>query len=63
MTDQDHKCPRCGHTLKTVTVQVPVYDEHQTRQREGIGAPPLRSLIGYEDQEELADCIRCLGAY
>lgn len=63
MSDEDHKCRRCGHPLKVVTVTVPVYAEHQTAQREAIGAPPLRSLIGYKEQDELADCARCFGAY
>lgn len=63
MTDEDHKCPICGHTLKIVTVTVPVYAEHQTAQREAIGAPPLRSLIRYDQKEDIADCARCFGAY
>lgn len=63
MTDEEPKCPRCGSALKTITVSVPVYTDHQTSQRELVGAPPLHSLIRYDQKEDIADCARCFGAY
>ena len=55
---RDHICPRCGSYLPTVTVQVPVYREtgfSDGRQSE--------ETVGYEEREEVADCVRCTGSY
>lgn len=54
---QDHRCPRCGAPLPVVTVQVPRYEECATP--EGLE----HVFMGYDDKEELADCVRCTGAY
>lgn len=59
----DPRCPRCGGLLKIMQVQVPVWTEQQTAQRQLVGAPPMRTLAGYEEKEEAADCPRCTGAY
>lgn len=59
----DHKCHRCGGALKVMTVQVPVYLEHQTFERMAQGMAPERVLARYEEREDVADCARCLGAY
>lgn len=56
---RDHKCPRCGGYLATVTVRVPVYEEMPT----GGGGTPIDVLLRYEDREEVAECVRCTGAY
>ena len=56
---RDHKCPRCGGYLPTVTVRVPVYVEHASLSSVG----PIKVFAGYEDREEVADCVRCTGGY
>ena len=57
----DHRCPRCGAPLKIETVKVPVYSHYLI---EGHGATPVRGeLKGYEEREEVSDCVRCTGAY
>ena len=59
MSDSEHRCPRCGTYLPTVTVRKPVYDEFgTTAMRE-----PQTVLLRYEEHEEIADCIRCTGSY
>lgn len=58
---RDHKCPRCGGYLATVTVRVPVtkheivdLDTHHNG---------FMEFTRYEDREEVADCVRCTGGY
>lgn len=55
----DPKCSRCGAPLRTVTVKVPVYSYYQ----KGTDDRPVQVLERYEEREEVADCIRCTGAY
>ena len=56
---RDHKCPRCGSYLPTVTVRVPVYATRKGHEQ----ALPIQELTGYEDREEVSECVRCTGAY
>lgn len=58
----DHRCARCGTTLKTETVQVPVYLDLDTSETPATGKVE-RVLARYEDHEEVSDCPRCQGAY
>lgn len=58
MRDSEHRCPRCGGYLPTVTVWVPVYADVVT-----YGAHPTPILARYEEREEVAECVRCTGAY
>lgn len=53
---RDHTCPRCGAYLPTVTVSVPVWQEVYTN--EGV----TRVFVGYEDEDDVAECFRCKGA-
>lgn len=55
---RDHICPRCGSYLPTVTVKVPVYQEKSFS--DGRSA---NTVIRYEEREEVAECVRCTGAY
>ena len=57
--DTEHKCDRCGDTLKIVPVRKPVYEN---RMVEGQAAP-VRMLVRYEERDDIADCARCFGAY
>jgi hypothetical protein len=59
MTESDHKCPRCGTPLKVVTVRKPVYEDVPVLER----SYTVKGLKGYEDAEEVADCVRCTGGY
>ncbi len=54
---EDHRCNRCGAPLPVQVIQVPRYEEVSTH--EGVE----HVLMGYDDQEELGECIRCKGAY
>lgn len=54
MRDTDHKCQRCGCTLKVETVQVLV-------ERDAEDAPV--TVSHWEDREEVSDCPRCTGSY
>ena len=57
----DHRCPRCGALLKIETVKVPVYVNNKI---EDAGETHTsRELKGYEEREEVSDCVRCTGAY
>ena len=58
---RDHKCPRCGTHLPTVTVRVPVYLDHM-HFKDGV-IVENRILARYEEVEEVAECVRCTGAY
>lgn len=58
---RDHKCPRCGGYLPTVTVRVPVYLDHMYF--EGGEIINNRVLTRYEEVEEVVECVRCTGAY
>jgi len=61
---RDHICPRCGSYLPTVTVQVPVYEDKMVW--DGIDINSIergRVLDHYEEREEVAECVRCTGAY
>ena len=58
---RDHKCPRCGSYLPTVTVLVPVYLDHM--HFEGGEIIENRVLTRYDEREEVAECVRCTGAY
>lgn len=56
----DHKCPRCGAPLKVETVQVPIYSHYLVEEH----TKPIRGEVqGYEDREEVSDCVRCTGSY
>ncbi len=57
----DARCSRCGAPLKTVMVRVPVYEEKPLY--EGLEQHNFRTLAGYEEREEVAECPRCTGAY
>lgn len=60
MTERDvHTCPRCGGYLPTVRVSRPVYVETPVLGRDYT----VKSLVGYEEVEEIADCVRCTGGY
>lgn len=63
MTHSDPRCPMCAMPLKTVSVQVPVYLEHQTAERATAGLPPEKILARYDTEEDVQDCPRCQGAY
>ncbi len=56
---RNHHCPRCGAYLPTVTVKVPVYVTHRDHEQ----ALPIQEFVGYEDREEVSECVRCNGAY
>ncbi len=58
---RDHKCPRCGGYLATVTVWVPVYLDHMHFEDGEI--IENRVLTRYEEREEVAECVRCTGGY
>ena len=60
---QDPRCGRCGAPLKTVTVKVPVYIEHQSAERAARGEPPEKVLARYDEEQEVSDCPRCTGSY
>ena len=55
---RDHICPRCGSYLPTVTVRVPIY--RQTGFSDGRTS---EETVDYEEREEVAECVRCTGAY
>ncbi len=57
---RDHICPRCGSYLPTVTVKVPVYSHWLV---EGHTKPIRGELQGYEEREEVSECVRCTGSY
>lgn len=62
MTDsREHKCPRCGASLPTVTVKVPVYIEHLSL----VSGQLVSEMIpvSYEEHEEPGECFRCTGSY
>lgn len=59
---RDHICPRCGSYLPTVTVKVPVYDLVDVREL-GESVDRSRTQTGYEEREEVAECVRCTGSY
>lgn len=50
----DHKCQRCGCTLRVEAVRVPV-------ERVCDDAPV--GYKEYEEREEVSDCPRCTGSY
>ncbi len=54
---RDHKCPRCGAPLPTVTVQKPVYVDFFTL-TDGVPSSS-RELLRYETVEEPGGCFRC----
>lgn len=56
---RDNECPRCGSYLPTVTIRKPVYRNHKDHEQ----ALPILELIGYEEVEEPAECVRCTGSY
>lgn len=57
----EHICPRCKTPLKTVTVQVPVYE---TVVGFGSNSHSTEQIIShYETREEVAECVRCTGSY
>ena len=60
MSDENHQCPRCGAPLKVETVQIPVYVGHTL-----IGGDKSyeRVIARYEEEEQVSDCVRCMGAY
>lgn len=58
---QEHKCWRCGTSLKIETVKVPVYLDHLSMKDGEI--VKTRVLAHYKDREEVSDCPRCMGAY
>lgn len=58
---RDHICPRCGSYLPTVTVKVPVYEEATFL--DGSRVVTRRILARYDEREDVADCVRCTGAY
>lgn len=64
---RDHKCPRCGAPLPTVTVQKPVpYPTSITFDPEPpkvIGEDAKHILHRYETVEEPGECFRCTGSY
>jgi hypothetical protein len=60
---EDPRCGRCGAPLKTFTVKVPVYIEHQTIEGAFAGREPIKVLARYDEEQEIADCPRCTGAY
>ena len=51
---QQTRCARCGAILKIVTVQVPISVDAQD-------APV--TVTKWVEREEVADCVRCTGAY
>ena len=60
-----HTCHRCGAELKTVTVKRPIRGNvipagHQLILPLG---DKYAEPMGYETVEEVADCVRCTGAY
>lgn len=59
---RDHKCPRCGGYLPTVTVRVPVY-ANMSHMNIPAGAWPTPIVSRYEEREEVAECVRCTGGY
>ena len=60
MKESNH-CPRCGGYLPTVTVRVPVYLDHMSMENGRL--IEVRVIARYEEREEVAECVRCTGAY
>jgi len=59
---RDHICPRCGSYLPIVTVRVPVYEDRTVWDEiDSIGRSPV--LTGYEEREDVTECVRCTGSY
>lgn len=59
MSDSEHKCPRCGGYLPVVVVRKPIHEDVPVLER----TYTVKGLKGYEDVEEVADCVRCTGGY
>ena len=60
MTDRDHKCPRCGGFLPTVTVKKLVIGPGEIL-IDGVKVGTSDGI--YREVEEVADCVRCTGGY
>lgn len=56
---QNPICPRCGNTLPTTRVRVPVYIDHEDLE----SGFRDRILVGYDWEDEIGDCVRCTGGY
>ena len=57
---REHKCPRCGASLLTVTVKKPTY-HYETRGTAALS--PQLVNVTYEEHEEPGECFRCTGSY
>lgn len=60
---REHHCPRCGGYLPTVTVRVPVTFNKGQATLPGFCPVTTGELTLYEEREEVAECVRCTGAY
>lgn len=59
MSNPDPRCTLCGHPLKVITIQVPIWSDWTSL----ADVNRTRVIIGYEEREDVCDCERCHGAY
>lgn len=63
MSDSKHTCPRCGASLPTRTVQIPVYTNNAFTDFTSDHVVNEDIISHYNEVEEVADCFRCTGSY